>query len=218
MYRGPPKLVTASNSGRKAEAVGETKNMTIRFRCEKCSKIVKAPDNLAGKMGKCPGCGVTVHIPPSEAAGQLDNAAPAPTERPTATAGQRTAVAVTTRVCECCAQSIPQEAIKCPHCHEWRRDIQHSAQRIGTWLGVAILTVVCGFLLSILAKNRHDWERNTGDWGWLKTGAFGGPFSWEAFFSSTTGKLMVLDAIIFLIACLLTYYYAIEQGRMTGKH
>lgn len=37
--------------------------MSISFRCERCHKTVKAPDDAAGKRGKCPYCGNSSYIP-----------------------------------------------------------------------------------------------------------------------------------------------------------
>jgi hypothetical protein len=37
--------------------------MAIEFHCEHCTKPVKAPDDAAGRPGKCPHCGNTVYIP-----------------------------------------------------------------------------------------------------------------------------------------------------------
>jgi hypothetical protein len=37
--------------------------MTIVFQCEHCHKKVKAPDDAAGRRGKCPHCGQGSYIP-----------------------------------------------------------------------------------------------------------------------------------------------------------
>ena len=37
--------------------------MTILFQCEHCHKEVKAPDEAAGRRGKCPYCGQSSYIP-----------------------------------------------------------------------------------------------------------------------------------------------------------
>jgi hypothetical protein len=37
--------------------------MSITFNCERCHKEVKAPDNAAGKRGKCPFCGESTYVP-----------------------------------------------------------------------------------------------------------------------------------------------------------
>jgi phage FluMu protein Com len=37
--------------------------MSIQFRCNHCSRLVKAPSGLGGKKAKCPKCGSTVEVP-----------------------------------------------------------------------------------------------------------------------------------------------------------
>ncbi len=37
--------------------------MSIIFRCSSCNKKITAPERLAGKQGKCPGCGNMVTVP-----------------------------------------------------------------------------------------------------------------------------------------------------------
>jgi hypothetical protein len=37
--------------------------MAIEFHCEFCGKLVRAPEEAAGKHGKCPGCQQSVYIP-----------------------------------------------------------------------------------------------------------------------------------------------------------
>lgn len=37
-----------------------------------------------------------------------------------------------TRVCEWCATSIPEEALKCPHCTKWRKDIAEDRKQFFT--------------------------------------------------------------------------------------
>lgn len=38
----------------------------IRFRCPTCRKVLKAPDDRAGRKIECPGCGQRLQIPPIE--------------------------------------------------------------------------------------------------------------------------------------------------------
>ncbi len=55
--------------------------MPIEFRCESCSKLLRTPDESAGKKAKCPQCGTIVDVP----AGGGDQAgASAPPETPSA--------------------------------------------------------------------------------------------------------------------------------------
>ncbi|MFB3892271.1 MAG: RNHCP domain-containing protein [Phycisphaerae bacterium] len=50
--------------------------MTITFKCQRCQKEVQAPDAAAGKRGKCPFCGNSVHIPEPVAEGDILPLAP----------------------------------------------------------------------------------------------------------------------------------------------
>lgn len=40
----------------------------IHFKCSNCGKAIKVGDSAAGKTGKCPVCGATVHVPQATAA------------------------------------------------------------------------------------------------------------------------------------------------------
>jgi hypothetical protein len=42
----------------------------IRFKCPKCSKEISVNDDLAGRKGKCPGCGQMLQVPDSPALSQ----------------------------------------------------------------------------------------------------------------------------------------------------
>lgn len=39
--------------------------MPLKLKCPQCRKALTVPDQLAGRMGKCPGCGASVSIPAS---------------------------------------------------------------------------------------------------------------------------------------------------------
>jgi phage FluMu protein Com len=52
--------------------------MPIEFRCTKCGKLLRTPDETAGKQARCPECGTIVPIPAATAA----PTAPAPTSIP----------------------------------------------------------------------------------------------------------------------------------------
>jgi hypothetical protein len=43
--------------------------MPIEFRCPSCSKLLRTPDESAGKKAKCPQCGTIVDVPTSAGAG-----------------------------------------------------------------------------------------------------------------------------------------------------
>jgi hypothetical protein len=37
--------------------------MSIELHCPQCQKLIRAPDNVGGKRGKCPYCGASVYVP-----------------------------------------------------------------------------------------------------------------------------------------------------------
>lgn len=41
--------------------------MSIEFHCEKCGRLVKAPDDAGGRHGKCPTCHQSIYIPEPDA-------------------------------------------------------------------------------------------------------------------------------------------------------
>ena len=49
--------------------------MPIEFRCESCAKLLRTPDESAGKKAKCPQCGTIVDVP-ADGASQTDAAPP----------------------------------------------------------------------------------------------------------------------------------------------
>ena len=44
--------------------------MAIEFHCEHCNHLIKAPDDAAGRMGRCPHCQNTNYIPRPSAPGE----------------------------------------------------------------------------------------------------------------------------------------------------
>ncbi len=46
--------------------------MPIEFHCEHCRQVIRAPDEAAGKKGRCPKCQGTVYIPlPASESGEI---------------------------------------------------------------------------------------------------------------------------------------------------
>lgn len=46
--------------------------MPIEFHCEHCRQVIRAPDEAAGKKGRCPKCQQTVYIPlPAAESGEI---------------------------------------------------------------------------------------------------------------------------------------------------
>jgi hypothetical protein len=50
--------------------------MPIEFNCQTCQRLVRTPDNTAGKKGKCPYCGSMMDIPRAAAAPPASEQAP----------------------------------------------------------------------------------------------------------------------------------------------
>lgn len=49
--------------------------MSIEFRCSGCSKLLRTPDEAAGKMAKCPACGTILDVPAATPPGPAPDAA-----------------------------------------------------------------------------------------------------------------------------------------------
>ncbi len=71
--------------------------MPIRIKCS-CGKVLRAPDDAAGKKAKCPGCGKVIAIPASEE--------PVPEEPP----------AEETVLCAECGAEVEEGAVVCMQC------------------------------------------------------------------------------------------------------
>jgi len=52
--------------------------MPISVQCTQCGKTLKVPDTMAGKRGKCPGCGAVIAIPGAGGMQPAASSAPAP--------------------------------------------------------------------------------------------------------------------------------------------
>ena len=49
----------------------------------------------------------------------------------------------TTRICEWCAMSILQQALICPYCRKWRKDIEHERFKFRTWSITSVIGLLC---------------------------------------------------------------------------
>lgn len=69
---------------------------TLRIECPTCSKVIRAPKSMAGKKGKCPGCGNRIQIPGAKSQSETPSEA-SPPERPRAsTAASPPAISIDT--------------------------------------------------------------------------------------------------------------------------
>lgn len=55
------------------------------------------------------------------------------------------------RICEWCAESIPQKALRCPRCHNWRRDIVNDRRRVvvGILIEAGFMILGCIFFMEV---------------------------------------------------------------------
>ena len=54
-----------------------------------------------------------------------------------------------TRICEWCAESIPEKALKCPHCTKWRKDIAEDRKKFSTNTAASIVLCVLSIIFFI---------------------------------------------------------------------
>ena len=61
-----------------------------------------------------------------------------------------------TRTCEWCAKCIPEKAIKCPHCHKLRKDIERDRNAAYVLLPASILMLAIGASVFVNAWNQRS--------------------------------------------------------------
>jgi len=116
-----------------------------------------------------------------------------------------------TRVCEWCKESIPQHALKCPHCQKWRKDIDRERVLYYFWAGASILPILLFFV-----GLREEWWHRTKvvDSGFIKVLPVGSEFSIMAFLTSFSGFVVLAG---FVITCYLCCRYYVRVSRKIGS-
>ena len=103
----------------------------IHFACCQCGKEVRAPDDGAGRMGKCPSCGAKVQVPQAQESKSVVGQPPSPLPLPSALPNGGT------KACPYCGEGIKQAAIVCRFCGmnlasgETTRAHGHAARTVG---------------------------------------------------------------------------------------
>ena len=114
------------------------------------------------------------------------------------------------RVCEWCAKSIPQQAIKCPHCRGWRKDIYKDRIKCYFWSaigGISMGLFIAGYRLGWW----HELKTSPGQLGSLFPSY---EFSFEAFLTSYSGIIIFIGIIL---GVLLSLVYGVKVSRKIGS-
>lgn len=107
-----------------------------------------------------------------------------------------------TRVCEWCAESIPQQALRCPRCQKWRKDIDKERVLAYVWACASIFPA----LLFVIGMRNGWWHRMKGFLAY--------EFSIGAFITSFSG-LAVLAG--FIMTSYLCWHYYAKVSRKIGS-
>ncbi len=114
--------------------------------------------------------------------------------------------------CDWCRESIRIDAIKCPHCSKWRKDIQEDINKNIRWAICAIgCVLVAGVLIGI---GFADTWRETTPAGRLLGAS--GSFSLKLFLSSVSGCVVLLCIAGFISSLVMSQRYGKSAKRKTG--
>lgn len=107
-----------------------------------------------------------------------------------------------TRTCEWCAETIAQQALKCPKCSKWRKDIDQDRIKCYMWSCAGPALPVALFFIGL----NEGW--------WTRGGFFNSSFSLGAFLSSASGLLVVAG---FALSGWFSYVYYARVSKKIGS-
>ena len=92
--------------------------MSFKMDCPNCKRVLNVTEKVYGKTLSCPGCNQPMMVPQPKDSPAFSHPSP------TSANPHMPQLSDSTRVCEWCAESIPKQALKCPRCTKWRKDIE----------------------------------------------------------------------------------------------
>jgi len=132
------------------------------------------------------------------------------------TAGNATGIK---KVCDWCREPIRIDALKCPHCHKWRNDIQEDINKNNRWAICTVVYFVIAFIFVVIGARSGIWAETTG-WGSiagvLNGSAPSSSFSLELFLSSLPGWVILFCIAGFIISSVKTNQYGKSAKRKAG--
>jgi len=117
--------------------------------------------------------------------------------------------------CDWCRESIRIDAIKCPHCSKWRKDIQQDINKNWTW---AVYGIGCALLAGVFIAIGLDTDtwREEAHSAILRISGQSGPFSLKLFLSSVLGWVVLFCIAGFVTSVVMSRRYGKSAKRKTG--
>lgn len=113
--------------------------------------------------------------------------------------------------CDWCREEIRVDAVKCPHCHKWRKDIQEDLNNHRRW-AVAFISSLSGCAITCAVSYRRGiWTESL---SWLDRGHF----SFGKFIGSFQGWFVLFLIAGVIMSLVNTNRYSKRMIRKTGSH
>jgi len=106
-------------------------------------------------------------------------------------------------ICSWCSESMSKNAVKCPHCSKWRKDIDQERVKCYTWAGAGIFPA----LLLFIGASEGWWVEE------IRFADF--HFSIKAFLFSYSGLAVILGEAITGYMCL---HYYVKVSKKIGAY